>query len=271
MYKMTHDMAIPKKLVFCTYSSLYSSIVLKKLLECPDIHIVGIVNSTRNYKKRFSTLRSSMQYIVDTGWFYALYLFLVTDVYRLIQFMGKKQSIHALAKTHQIPLLDTSDVNSTTGQGFIASLDTDYLLSAHFNQLFKPNILTLPTIAAFNIHPSLLPAYRGVDPVFYAMLNNEKTIGVSLHVLAEQFDTGYLINQKKIRLDHKHSLLANNSALFALGAEQMIDEICNKSTTPYQQQGEAHYDSWPTPALVQQFRKAKKSLIHWLDIKKHLL
>ena len=266
-FKEIPYVATPKKLVFCTYSSLYSSIILKKLLECPDIHVVGIVNSTRNYKRRFSTLRSSLYYIRDTGWLYAFYLFFITDIYRFSQYLGKKQSIHALAKTHHIPLLDTIDINDQAGQQFVASLNTDYLLSAHFNQLFKTNILTLPTIASLNIHPSLLPAYRGVDPVFYAMLHDEKHLGVSLHLLDEQFDTGHIANQTKIIRDPQHSLLTNNSELFTLGVMQAVQYIQSEKQHTYQQQEGGNYDSWPTPQRVKQFCKAQKKLLSWIDIK----
>ncbi len=267
-FKESPYMTTPKKLVFCTYSSLYSSIILKKLLECPDIHVVGIVNSTRNYKRRFSTLRSSLYYIRDTGWLYAVYLFFITDIHRLSQFIGQKQSIHTLAKTHHIPLLDTADINDQAGQQFVVSLDTDYLLSAHFNQLFKTNILTLPAIAALNIHPSLLPAYRGVDPVFYAMLHDEKHLGVSLHLLDEQFDTGHIASQAKIIRDPQHSLLANNSELFTLGVMQAIQYIRLDTQNAEKQQGDGHYDSWPTPQRVKQFSKTQKKLLRWADIKK---
>lgn len=260
-------MATPKKLVFCTYSSLYSSIILKKLLECPDIHVAGIVNSTRNYKRRFSTLRSSLYYIHDTGWFYALYLFFVTDIYRLAQRIGQQQDIHSMAKANHIPLLDTADINDPAGQQFVTALETDYLLSAHFNQLFKTNILTLPTLAALNIHPSLLPSYRGVDPVFYAMLNNEKHIGTTVHLLDEQFDTGDIISQEKIIRNHKHSLVTNNSALFTSGVTQVIQYISDDTQRVQKQRGKGNYDSWPTPQLVKQFRNAKKSLMAWRDLK----
>jgi len=263
-------MATPKKLVFCTYSSLYSSIILKKLLECPDIHVAGIVNSTRNYKRHCSTLRSSLYYIRDTGWLYAFYLFFITDIYRLSQFVGRKQSIHALAKTHHIPLLDTADINDPAGQQFVSSLDIDYLLSAHFNQLFKTEILTLPTIAALNIHPSPLPAYRGVDPVFYAMLNDEKQLGVTLHLLDEQFDTGHIASQAKITRDPQRSLLANNSELFTMGVMQAIQYICSATQTTEKQQGHGNYDSWPTPQRVKHFRKTQKKLLSMADIKRFI-
>ncbi len=145
-------------------------------------------------------------------------------------------------------------------------MDTDYLLSAHFNQLFKTEILTLPTIAALNIHPSLLPAYRGVDPVFYAMLRDEKYLGVSLHLLDEQFDTGRIASQAKIIRNPQCSLLANNSELFTMGVMQAIQYIRSDTQHTHQQQEGGNYDSWPTPQLVKKFRKAQKRLLSWEDV-----
>ena len=260
-----------KRVVFCTYSSIYSSIVLKALLACSDIHVVGIVNSTRNYKSGYSAIQGSLQYIRDTGWFYSLYLFFITDVYQLIQLLGGKKNIHSLAKKHNIPLLNTQDVNDEAGQKFVEEQKPDYILSAHFNQLFKENIFTIPSITSLNMHPSLLPAYRGVDPVFYAMLRDEKQIGVTVHLIDNDFDTGNIVAQEIITADASRSLLENNIDAFSMGATLVVDAITHSIRTTIVQHESGHYDSWPTPKLVKQFRQSKKHLLTFSNVRKYFL
>lgn len=53
-------------------------------------------------------------------------------------------------------------------------------------------------IACINIHPSLLPKYRGPDPIFWQLKKGETRTGVSLHLLTEEFDTGPIVMQKMI-------------------------------------------------------------------------
>ncbi len=241
------------------------------MLTCSDIHVVGIVNSTRNYKSGYSAFRGSLQYIRDTGWFYSLYLFLITDIYRISQLLWRKQGIHALAKKANISLLDTQDINDESGQYFVKELRPDYLLSAHFNQFFEEDILAIPHIASLNMHPSLLPAYRGVDPVFYAMLRTEKQVGVTLHLIDNDFDTGNIVAQEIIDINSPSSLLENNISAFSMGAKLATEAISNSIRTTIVQHESGHYDSWPTPELVKQFRQSKNSLLDLHSINKYFL
>jgi len=74
-----------QRVVFCTYSSIYSSQVLKRLLQSEAIEIVGIINSTRLLKPSFNGFTGSLKFIQKTGWHYSTYLFLVTDLFSLLQ------------------------------------------------------------------------------------------------------------------------------------------------------------------------------------------
>ena len=256
-----------KRLIFCTYSSIYSSIVLKKLLADDGLEVVAIINSTRLISPKYGFFKGACKHIQLSGWRYATYLFMVTD---LFSWLKSSKTVHAIAKKQAIPVLDTSDINSPEANHFILSKKPQLLLAAHFNQLVKEPLLDLPCI---NIHPSLLPAYKGVDPVFYAQLDRQKELGVSLHKMAEDFDTGEVILQKKIHSHPEDSLLSLNCSLFAAGAElvscyfdpdkkiEQLDKTDVKNN---------HYDSWPNRSTIKKYRQQGYRLLrlkeYWQEL-----
>jgi len=61
-------------------------------------------------------------------------------------------------------------------------------------------VLGIGKTQCINIHPSLLPEYKGVDPVFFAMKDNSEEIGVSLHEMDEDFDSGRILLQSSIKI-----------------------------------------------------------------------
>ncbi len=265
-----------KRIIFCTYSSLYSSIVLEKLISDAlnangSVEVVAIINSTRVIHPKYGFIRGGIKQIQLSGLRYASYLFMVTDLFRWLQPLFKlavpshKNSIHRLAKQHNIPLLDTQDINQTESINFIKQQNPDYLLASHFNQLIKPAVLDLPNSDCINIHPSSLPNYKGVDPVFHALLDKKTTIGVTLHEMSEDFDSGEILAQKIISADTNHSLCFYNCQLFEegvklaiewMGDETSVDTVANSTSS-----NTDSYDSWPNRVKVKQFKHAGNRLI----------
>jgi len=246
---------VPKKrIIFCTYSSVYSSIVLKRLLNDLNIEVVAIINSTRVFNPKFGFVRGAIEQIRTTGWRYSTYLFLVTDLARLLK---PSESLHGLARQHKIPVLDTVDINSSESLDFVISKRANTLVAAHFNQLVKSPLLDMDCI---NIHPSLLPALKGVDPAFYAILRNLET-GVSLHKMSETFDTGDVLLQKPCKLASSDTVFSANCGLFYEGAGLAIEWLKNPKLDISVDNTDGSYDSWPDKEKIKKFRKADKRLI----------
>ncbi len=253
-------------IIFCTYSSLYSSIVLEELITNDTVEVVAIINSTRVLNPTYGFIRGALRQIQLSGLRYASYLFMVTDLFRWLQpFLSLKKSVHGLAKQHGIPLLDTVDMNNLESIDFIKQNKPDYLLASHLNQLVKPTVLDLPDLQCINIHPSILPSYKGVDPVFYALLNQEKEIGVTLHKMSEDFDSGKILAQKTISTDTNQSVCFYNCQLFEEGVKLAIgwmnDEDEALSDTVANNNSDISYDSWPNRVKIKQFKQAGNRLI----------
>lgn len=83
----------------------------------------------------------------------------------------------------------------------ISSFHADVFLVASYGKIIPLKILDIPDHGALNIHPSLLPKYRGASPLQSAILDDEKNTGVTLMLMDAQMDHGPIIAQEKIALE----------------------------------------------------------------------
>ncbi len=101
-----------------------------------------------------------------------------------------------------------------------------YILVACWPYLIRPDIYQLASKAALNLHPSLLPKYRGANPVDEQVRLGEQQLGITLHELDQGFDTGPVVRQNSFKLD-KNSYHRDNIEYQAakLGAALFIQAI----------------------------------------------
>jgi methionyl-tRNA formyltransferase len=78
------------------------------------------------------------------------------------------------------------------------ALHPDLFMAAGYMLLLGPKLLAVPRIAAANFHASLLPAYRGKHPVFWALRNGEPECGLTVHEMSAGLDTGAIIFQVRV-------------------------------------------------------------------------
>ena len=83
----------------------------------------------------------------------------------------------------------------------LAPFEADYLLVACWPYLLPPETVGVAAKAALNLHPSLLPEYRGAAPVFEQLNSKETRLGVTLHRLSQEYDCGEIVAQAGFRLE----------------------------------------------------------------------
>lgn len=104
-------------------------------------------------------------------------------------------------------------------------LKADLLISASFGQHIPFQIIKAARFGGLNVHPSLLPRWRGADPVPWAILSGDAQTGVSIVTLSEDFDSGKIIAQKKIPITDKDFSDPLRTRLFELGAELLVEAL----------------------------------------------
>lgn len=101
---------------------------------------------------------------------------------------------------NNIDFLRAKKVNSSEVYEKVKAVNPELCVIAHFERLIKEPILSIPKMGFINLHPSLLPDYRGMAPQHWPIINGEKETGITVHYVDEGTDTGNIIIQKRIPL-----------------------------------------------------------------------
>ena len=110
------------------------------------------------------------------------------------------------ARARGTPVFEPFNPNTPDFIGKLAAFTPDLFLTAGYMFLLKPLLLSIPRIVAVNFHASLLPAYRGKHPVFWALRNGERLAGLTAHVMDAHFDTGDILYQVRVRTRKRDSV-----------------------------------------------------------------
>ena len=117
------------------------------------------------------------------------------------------RSVAAVAERHGIPVIAPPDVNAPEIIARVRALEPDFLFSAMFRQLLKRELLEVPRRGALNLHPSLLPRFRGRSPINWVLVEGETETGVTLHYMVEKADRGDIVAQRRIAIDDEDTAL----------------------------------------------------------------
>jgi methionyl-tRNA formyltransferase len=132
-------------------------------------------------------------------------------------------SLEAMANRHKIEVIRTRNVNGKETREQIAGRRPDVILSVFAPQIFKDPLIEIPSVAILNLHPSLLPAYAGIAPVFWCMANGENETGVTLHHISKKVDEGDIFLQRKISISPDDTVRSLYLKACDVGSRLLID------------------------------------------------
>lgn len=133
-------------------------------------------------------------------------------------------SVRDLALSAGIPFTTPPDVNAPEALQAVVEAGPEYLFSFYFRQMFRPELLALPTLGALNLHGSLLPKYRGRAPVNWVLVNGETETGVTLHYMDEKPDHGDVVAQRGVTIGREDTALSLTRKL-ATQAAILLGEV----------------------------------------------
>lgn len=152
--------------------------------------------------------------------------------------VGRKQiptptPVELWAKKHQITVLSFPGneikpwlyADEQTVIDALQPLKADLLISASYGQKIPSETISHARYGGLNVHPSLLPRWRGADPVPWAILSGDRQTGVSIVTISETFDEGRILAQKKIPITDNDFSDPLRTKLFQLGAELLVETI----------------------------------------------
>ncbi|MGI5882465.1 MAG: methionyl-tRNA formyltransferase [Dethiobacteria bacterium] len=109
--------------------------------------------------------------------------------------------------------------------GIIKELRPKIMVSVAYGMILPAEALMVPQLGAINVHPSLLPAYRGAAPIQRALLAGEKSTGVSIFFMSPGMDDGDIILQEKIGIGSGETFGVLYDRLAVLGAEKLYEAL----------------------------------------------
>jgi len=124
----------------------------------------------------------------------------------------------------------------------IKDLNPDVICVVAYGKILPKSLLEIPKFGCINIHPSLLPKYRGPAPIQWAVLNGDKTTGVSIMYLDEGMDTGDIIIQEETKIEPKETTGNLWNRLSIMGANLIVtalEQIEAGTVQRRKQEGEA--------------------------------
>ena len=133
------------------------------------------------------------------------------------------RSCAELAARHGIPVHtpDSGDADLAT---IVCDARPAVIYSFYYRYLLPESVLGLARLGAFNLHGSLLPAYRGRAPVNWMLVNGEREAGVTLHQMVARADAGDIVGQRAVAIDDADNALTLYRKLVPLGVE-LINEM----------------------------------------------
>ena len=142
-------------------------------------------------------------------------------------------SAFSVAKSKGIPLVSQAFFNrnyNASLKTFICGTNIIFMQGYHYK--IKKDLLRINRIKVINFHQSLLPAYAGRHPLNWAIINGEKSAGVTFHFANEEFDAGNIILQDKIKINDSDTVIdVYNSTI--IKAKLLLPEVLRLAGKPY--------------------------------------
>lgn len=176
--------------------------------------------------------------------------------------VGRKQIITSpltkiIAGKHNISVLQPINLNSSFILK-ISEIKPELIIVADYGKIIPKKLLKIPQYGCLNVHPSLLPKYRGPSPIQTTILKGDKKTGVTIILMDEEIDHGPIMSVKEIEINKKITYLELHNKLAKLGVKLLVNTISewiNEEIKPI--------DQSESEATYTKFFKKEDGKINW--------
>ena len=133
--------------------------------------------------------------------------------------------VKEFALAHDIPVFQPVKMRDGEAMGYIRDLDPALIVVAAYGRILPDDILDYPAHGCINVHSSLLPKYRGAAPINWAILNGDRTTGVTIMHMAAELDAGDIILQGETDIGPDETAPELFDRLAALGGGLLVEAV----------------------------------------------
>ncbi|HAN10467.1 MAG TPA: methionyl-tRNA formyltransferase [Clostridiales bacterium] len=130
-----------------------------------------------------------------------------------------------IAIERDLNILQPKDLRDIQFINTLKLINPDVIVVAAYGKILPSEIIKMPKYGCINVHPSLLPKYRGATPIHHAILNGDKYTGVTTMYMDEGVDTGDILLTSQIDIDENETTGSLSDKLATLGADLLIDTL----------------------------------------------
>ncbi len=134
-------------------------------------------------------------------------------------------AVKKAAVAHELRLMQPESLRQEEAIAQIRKLQPQVIVVAAYGQILCPQVLSIAPSGVINVHPSLLPKYRGASPIAGALLAGEEETGVAIMLMDEGMDTGPILAQSRVKIGAEDTTGTLEERLAALGAELLLDTL----------------------------------------------
>ncbi|MBN1474295.1 MAG: methionyl-tRNA formyltransferase [Syntrophaceae bacterium] len=144
-------------------------------------------------------------------------------------------AVKILAQKFGLPVYQPNSIKEQVFFELAKELNPEIIIVAAFGQILPKLILDIPRLGCLNIHPSLLPKYRGAAPINWTLIKGETKTGVTIMMMDEGMDSGAILEQEETFVDpsenygHLHDRLARHGATLLM---KVIEQILSGTPQP---------------------------------------
>lgn len=135
------------------------------------------------------------------------------------------KNLQRIAENNSIEFIRDKNVNSELIHQRIKSYSTDLIISVHLRKILKKETFSLAKKGAINVHPSLLPKYRGLSPQHQVLIHGEKQSAVTIHIIEEGIDTGDIVIQKVFEIKPTDYIADVQFKMLSIYKTIMVDAV----------------------------------------------
>jgi methionyl-tRNA formyltransferase len=133
--------------------------------------------------------------------------------------------VKSLAEQHKLPVLQPERVKNQEFVDSLKYLSPDLVVVSAYGQILPKMIIEIPKMGCINVHPSLLPKYRGAAPMNWTLIKGETQTGVTIMLMDEGMDTGDILTQEETAIGPEETFGELHDRLAVKGAELLLKTI----------------------------------------------
>ena len=159
--------------------------------------------------------------------------------------------VKQLARERGLPILQPHHVKDEKFLAEIAILRPDIGVVAAYGKILPNRLLDTPRLGVINVHPSLLPKYRGAAPVHHAIMAGERKTGVTIIRLIQEMDAGPMLKRRIRPIDPDETSDVVEAELAELGADLLVEAVADLEAGRAVEEEQDHARATFAPRLSQ--------------------